>query len=132
MLKRLDLDESELVETDDRLPPVQNDSEPKASDNEASEFIIEEKESWLDTETMAFLSSMIVHVGLIVGLAAVSISTHPDLIKTLLIKSEPPMLVEPDFNILEDLASVDAISDAIGNNSIGETASRFKPRPRSF
>ena len=37
MLKRLDVDESELVSEDDRLPPVQVEAETVESDTDAAE-----------------------------------------------------------------------------------------------
>jgi len=132
MLKRLDFDEISHDTTDERLPPVQIGTGAGQKTGSAEEVVdggSDANASWFDAETKAFLSSMLVHIGLIVGLAAVTISTHPEFVASLSINSTPPVLEEPDFNVIDDLAASDAISDSIGNNSIGDTSSALSLAP---
>ncbi|MDZ4850852.1 MAG: vWA domain-containing protein [Pirellulaceae bacterium] len=142
MLKRLEADEIEQVESeqgeaDALLPPVQtiaeldrsSDSDSEVDVKESAVELVEECGSWFDIETKAFLCSMLVHMGLIVGLAAITVSTHREMIETLVFKAAAPLLEEPDFNIQEDLAAATIVSDAIGNNSIGDAASALSMAP---
>ena len=60
----------------------QNPSEVAAETISEEDALAEEEdtlESWFDTETKAFFTSMLVHVGLLVGLAAIPIVMNPDL-----------------------------------------------------
>jgi von Willebrand factor type A domain len=132
MLKRPDFDENgrlSIPSEDNLLPPVV--VEEALGKHEESMEPLDELESggWFDTETKAFLASMFVHVGLIVGLAAIPIMVEPTLVTSLLISSEAPMLVEPDFNIFEDIAVNDEVNEKIGSNLVGDTASAMSLAP---
>ncbi len=74
-------------------------------------------ESWFDTETKAFFTSMLVHVGLLVGLAAIPIVMNPDLIPSVLMSSTPTILEEPEFNLVEEFAVSDTPQLKVGSNS---------------
>jgi hypothetical protein len=128
MLKRPDLMETELPfeESISAAPPVASES---AVEEVADEGLNSDSGTWLDAETKAFLSSMLVHVGLIVGLAAIPIVVEPELVTSLLIESEPPAIEEPDFHVLEDLAVADQVQEKLGSNLIGDTASALSLAP---
>jgi hypothetical protein len=74
-------------------------------------------ESWFDTETKAFFTSMLVHVGVIVGLAAIPIVMTPDLIPSVMISSTPTIVEEPEFNLVEEFAVSDTPQLKVGSNS---------------
>ena len=135
MLKRLDVEQCEWVEDNDRLPPVQNSLAP---DEVVETGFVEtgfvetgfvEDESWFDAETKAFVTSMLAHIGLIVGLAAIPILGSHDFIPPLSINAEPPVFEEADFNVTDDIVASDSINEALGNNSIGDTASALSVAP---
>ncbi len=131
MLKRPDLDENGQLSSsfdEARLPPIQSEEIAANSDSQEFEESVDSA-GWFDAETKAFLASMLVHVGLIVGLAAIPIIAEPKLVTTLLISSETPAIHEPDFNIFEDIAVSDEVSDKIGSNLVGDTASAMSLAP---
>jgi hypothetical protein len=128
MLKRPDIDENELLHAASNLPAAVQETIEGETEEETTDELSEDS-SWFDAETKAFLASMLLHVGLIFGLAAVPIVAGAKLSPTMLISSEPPTTVEPDFNIFEDIAVSDELEAKVGSNLSADTASALSLAP---
>ena len=99
-------------ESSDSLQLDESENQVAAADEDEGAL-----ESWFDTESKAFLTSMLVHVGLLVGLAAIPIMMNPDLIPSVLISSTPTIVEEPEFKLVDEFAVSDTPQEKVGSNS---------------
>jgi len=86
-------------------------------------------DGWFDAETKAFLASMFVHVVILVGLAAIPIVINQDLIPSVLIKSSPTIVEEPEFKLVDELAVSDTPQVNVGSNSMSTEAMALSTAP---
>ena len=89
------------------------DDDELEDDNEGSA-------TWFDSETKSFLTSMLVHLVIIVGLASYTVVTQPDIL-AMFIESKPMVDELPPLDIINDIAYSEAPAEEIGANSIGLT-----------
>lgn len=75
---------------------------------------------WFDSDTKAFLVSMLVHVAVIVGLASFTVAQNPEVLRIFL--SASPIEDQPTpLDVLSEIAYSDAPNSEIGSNSVGES-----------
>jgi hypothetical protein len=101
-----------------RLPDEEMDSYASLSEHEAAlgdALYVEESAPWLDSDTQAFLLSLLFHVVLILALAIVPLVATSEAV-SLLIESSPAEEVE-EFTLVEDYAISEEPSSVVGANS---------------
>lgn len=115
-------------ELDLELAPEEGISVRNAGDpNETQEAPHEEQPSdvdteapWFDSDTKAFLVSMLVHVAVIVALASFTVAQNPEVLRIFL--SATPIEEPPTpLDLLSEIAYSDAPNSEIGSNSVGES-----------
>jgi len=106
---------------------------PIISGEDSSEVMAEceesESDGWFDSETKAFLTSMLVHVMILVGLAAIPIVIQQDLIPSVMIKSSPAIVEEPEFKLVDELAVSDSPQLNVGANSTSNAEMALSTAP---
>ena len=109
-------------ESEEDLDDESEDDESEDGDSEDgdSEDDDEGSATWFDSETKSFLTSMLVHLVIIVGLASYTVVTQPDIL-AMFIESKPMVDELPPLDIINDIAYSEAPAEEIGANSIGLT-----------
>ncbi|MFN7734207.1 MAG: vWA domain-containing protein [Pirellula sp.] len=121
----LEDDDSEEAELEDELAEDdEDDSEEDEDDDEDPSDVA----SWLDRDTVAFLTSMALHVFVVVALGSITIVTQPDLLSAL-IRSEPIAEELEPLDVINDIAYSDTPSDEIGTDSIGDMGMALSSAP---
>jgi len=97
-------------------------------DSEDVEVEDEDGSGWFDVETKSFLTSMLVHLLVIVALASYTVVTQPEIL-AVFIQSEPTAEEPQPLDIFNEIAYSEAPSDEIGANSIGLEAMALSMAP---
>ena len=83
---------------------------------------------WCDNETKSFLTSMLLHLLLILGLASYTVVTQPELLSVFIVS--PPIAEDvPPLDIINDIAYSETPSEEIGANSVGLTEMALSTAP---
>ncbi len=80
----------------------------------------EESEGWFGADSVAFVASMLVHMGLVLSLALIPLLNEEDPHAVVLVAPPPPPPQEP-LQSAEEVVYTDTIQDQIGSMSSGST-----------
>lgn len=108
----------ELNELEDELDDEEYDEDDEDEDDDEDQEGSSSVQ-WLDAETKAFLISMVVHVGVILMLASVTIVSQPEVL-SVFIQSQPIADEIPILDVVNDIAYSETPSEEIGANSDGD------------
>ncbi len=122
-----EVEDDDFDDEDDDYEDDEYEDDDEEEDEDDSE-LQDVAESWLDSDTKSFLISMLVHVGLIVLLASITIVSQPELL-TVLIQSEPVAEELAPLDVVTDITYSDSPSEEIGANSDGLTGMALSSAP---
>jgi hypothetical protein len=73
---------------------------------------------WFDSDTKAFLASMLLHVMVVVGLGSYTVVTYPEVLSVFIDSQPIPEDIRP-LDVINEIAYSEAPAEEIGANSVG-------------